>query len=300
MLREINEIQYVYHYTSFEVLFAILEQYRKSNDKDKLMFRASNIFKVNDPSEMQLGYDVIKSYLPEYEKQKTIPSYLKLSEVYEHLEYEKKCIEDYLESIKGNIVKIGNIPYVICFSANEDYLPMWSLYGKRGSGVCLKFNLLDIACYDNQTIKGVVAYETEAGLKSLAEQMPSLYPVLHTIGSSEKISIEDKISNLATLNLSFSPFMKFEDYKYEKEFRLVYFNHYGVDCRQDASTLLLSLPSQEVKPFVNIPIPSCSFGEVILGPSTNAEVMSEILKRELQACGLSINVRKSKIPFQIL
>lgn len=302
MLSKLKKNRYVYHYTSLETLFAILGNYKNKDDKDRLVFRASNIFRVNDPSEMVLGYDVVKSYLNLFEIEKNIPEHLRLSEVYKDKEYENKCKDDYLNKIKRNIIDIGSVPYVISFSGKRDYLPMWSMYGNQGKGVCLKFDVYDII--NNMIfplISGFVSYDKKTSYKSLNEIMPTLYDwYLNSWRKNEKKpTIDDKIFELSIICFSVSPFIKYKDYKYENEYRMVHNMHYGPDVNELLSKRLLSLPVQDIKPYVEIPIYAYSLKEILMGPCIDKQIMKEIIKREVESCKLKVRIGHSEVPFRI-
>lgn len=305
MVSELIQNRYVYHYTSLETLFAILGNYRKKEDKESLVFRASNIFRVNDPSEMKPGYGIVKKFLCHYEEEMKIPQELRLSEVYKNKIYEDKCIDDYYSTIRRNTIEVGSVPYVISFSCKRDYLPMWSMYANQGKGICLKFDVYEII---NNWIEdpleiGFVSYDGKSGFKSLNDIIPFYYDVClkSWIRNEEKPTIEDKISELSTLCFSVSPFIKYKDYKYEKEFRMVYSKHYGIDIETflDKKQLLLSLPVHEIAPYVEVPIYVHSLKEVMLGPCTDGPILKDVVKRELDSCGLSVRISYSKVPFRI-
>ncbi len=302
MLEEINHIRYVYHYTSLETLFAILENYRKSKDKKGLVFRASNIFKVNDPTEMKRGYEVVKTLLPQYEIKRVTPEIMRLSEVYQTEEWEKQCKEDYFESVCGTNIEIGTVPYVISFSAKKDYLPMWSLYGNRGKGVCLKFDIEKLIGQEHVRI-GFVAYNMNTIHRSFKENISFLYDLIMRpyISEGKPLTIEKKISELSTICFDISPFIKYKDYQYEKEFRLVGYKNYGIIDSNDFSIdPMLLYPSKiEVDPYIEIPIPACSLTGIILGPCMDVKVMRHVIKNEIHSCNLKMRVSKSNIPFRL-
>lgn len=304
MLSKLRNNKYVYHYTSLETLFAILGNYRKNEDKDGLVLRASNIFRVNDPSEMKPGYSIVKTFLPYYEEKQNVPKELRLSEVYKDKANEGRCIDDYYNKIKGNTIEMGSIPYVISFSCKRDYLPMWSMYGNQGKGICLKFDVYEIIDKNNYPLEmDFVSYDNKTGNMSLNEIVPNLYNwYINSWSKKEKKpTIEDKTSELSTICSLVSPFIKYKDYKYEKEFRMVYSKHYGVDMATflDKKKLLLSLPVHEILSYVEIPIIAHSLKEVILGPCTNGAILKDVVKRELDSCGLRVRISKSKVPFRI-
>ena len=123
------ENEYVYHYTSAQTLYHLLNAKRlsaegkdsqaldeKNSDEQRvslpcenLAFLATDIAALNDRTE----YKEITNLISEVGKTETI-----------------KLMD---ETLKG-------IPFVISFSTLPDWLPMWLNYADDGRGVCLKFN----------------------------------------------------------------------------------------------------------------------------------------------------------------
>lgn len=108
----------IYHYTSIEVLFKILDQVYvdKSNPDDWNLFvtlRATHASFLNDLSEGQLLPNVLKKIGVD------------LSNLY---------VADLLKGY----------PYVISFSKNADSLSMWRTYGREGSGVAIGFDEFEL------------------------------------------------------------------------------------------------------------------------------------------------------------
>lgn len=299
MLEELNHIRYVYHYTSLETLLAILDNYRKDKKKNSLTFRASNIYKVNDPKEMEAGYDIVKEYLKEYEMAH-IPKAYWLHEIANINEYEAKCKKDYFVGNKEFLTESGIIPFIISFSGKRDYLPMWSLYGKTGLGVCLKFDVLRIieAGYDGQI--GFVTYDNKTGLKMMKESFSECYNwyLDEYRDKSDILTIDKKVHEIGNLCLYVSPFVKYRDYKYEKEFRLTCYKHYGNEIKKSLNELIFP-KSFPVDKYVEVPIPINSFKEVMLGPSMDKSIMTHIVKKELEECNIKVRVSESKIPFRL-
>lgn len=297
MVKELKHTRYVYHYTSLEALFAILENYRKDINKDDLVFRASNIYKVNDPKEMEAGYSVVKSFLQRYEKE-NVPELFWLYDIANNKENEQKCKNDYIHQ-EDYIVGTGIIPYTVSFSSRRDYLPMWSLYGKTGKGVCLKFDAYKIIKDNTKMQVGFVAYDNKSCLRSMKEIIPQLYQwyMNDYKDKLEKLSNEKKLQELATMCLSASPYIKYKDYQYEKEFRLTYLKHYG-NINKKISFSDFSM-GYKVEPYVKVPISVCALKEIIMGPSMDGDTMKNVIKSEMDICNIQVRVSKSKVPFRI-
>jgi len=301
MVEGLKHTRYVYHYTSIDTLFAILERYRRDKKTGELVFRASNIYKLNDPKEMEAGYDIVKAFLREYEK-KEIPKEYWLHEIACNRAYEIKCKEDYLVKTKSYIIGTGIVPYTISFSARRDYLPMWSLYGKAGKGVCLKFDAYEMIKNDIKRQIGFVAYNSQAGKLAMKEVIPQMYKWYIDAYKDKlsELSIEKKLRELATICLSASPYIKYKDYKYEKEFRLTHYKDYGLDNINTGFSILdFQQPVNEISSYIEIPISATSLKEIIMGPSMDKDIMEDIIKRVIKTCQLSARVTKSKVPFKI-
>lgn len=286
--KKLLQTKYVYHYTSFETIFALLYGYHLNGDN--LLFHASNIYKVNDPNEMIVGFDMIKEILINIEEVKQVAVEKKLSEVYNDEEYVSKCKEDYLYGKGLNETNNGIIPYIISFTKHGDYLPMWSLYGAQGKGVCLKMDTSVLIDSDLANSFHNVHYDK--GSLVLIEQdvslMYDLYLRQHT--DENTLSIETKIFELATIYLAVAPYFKHKDYKYEAEYRMVYNKCYSLPHKIierpciDAKT--------KIEPFVNIAIPINALKGILIGPDANYDVMSHILSLELKDCGINPHIIK--------
>lgn len=294
---------YVYHYTSFETLFALLESSKKYKAYGKcLHFRASNIYKMNDPKEMEAGFEAVKQLLRKYESERSIPKGMRLSEIYNDEVNENACKEDYMKGKEKYAIVCGHIPFSISFSARGDYLPMWSLYGQNMKGVCLKFNTSELQEHvstlgSDYTLEKVV-YSVEKGTRTLESLIEFSYDT-HLDGkrSEPKSMIDDKIGELADLCLIVSPFYKYLDYEYEQEVRLAYTKCYPTKC--DFNNPFMGLEHHVIEPFVKIPIPVNCLKEIIIGPDANYEVMKHILELELENCGINPSiVKQSRIAYR--
>lgn len=301
MVEELKHTRYVYHYTSIDTLFAILEHYRKDKKKEGLVFRASNIYKLNDTKEMEAGYNIVKSFLCEYEK-KEIPEVYWLYDISNSKDNERICKEDYILGKKNYIIGTGIVPYSVSFSARRDYLPMWSLYGKTGKGVCLKFDVYKMINDNLNGQVGFVAYNMRSSMRTMKEVIPQMYKWYMDDYKNKlsELSIENKLKALATICLSVSPYVKYRDYQYEKEFRLTFYQNYGMrDIISAHSILDFQQSVSEISSYLEIPISADSFKEVIMGPSMDKDTMKDIIMKEIRSCNLEVRVSESKIPFQI-
>ena len=302
MISDLVRSPYIYHYTNVEALFAILGGYRNPKDKkpDYLNFWAWNIFNMNDKTEMEVGYDYIKDYLPQYEEHEGIPKEKRLSEVYENTEDEKTCKEDFLKYKNQESIDVGVVPYVICFTKKRDFLPMWTLYGNMGKGVCLKFDvnrLLDGLLTnrgERATFIGSVAYDPETALTTLDEMIPLAYCLLT---SSSYSNTKNKPHQLAELCYCLSPFFKSKDFEYEQEARIVINVLCGFDEKPLKAPFKYPSPQSTIEPHVDFPICPSALNEVIIGPNAHSKVLEHIIDLEKRDCKLSFDITYSEIPF---
>ena len=285
---KLSKTKYLYHYTSFETLFAILDNFRRNGT---LIMRASNVYNVNDPSEMEKGYDVLKKHIRHYEDEKDIPESLRLSEVFDNEQYEKACKEDYLNGKDKDLISIGIIPYIMCFTMRRDFLPMWSLYGAKGKGVCIKMDASDLMKQPN-VIKGFITYSDRYTEGGFWQSLSYMYNMYKRDFSRKVVTIGEKTRELATICIAVAPFVKHKDYQYEKEFRIV---SYTPPIDND----VIILPLRKIKPYIEIPLSIESIKEIIIGPDANYEVMRYVLGNMLTECGLNSQmISRSKISFK--
>lgn len=277
-----DKIQYVYHYTSVQTLFHLLNAKRLSgegkenNGHDKelsdgqimtldcknLSFLASDIAALNDRTE----YREITNLISEVGKAETI-----------------RLMD---ETLKG-------IPFVISFSTLPDWLPMWLNYADDGRGVCLKFNkealernLIKDHQQNPEWIRaGLCQYEKTKEFENLYERVKE--------DNRNGVFTETIIENLQLYNeFSFqSAFLKDKSFKPESEWRLVIF-----------STNYLFYPKNNgwiARTRVNIPI-NC-MEEIKLGPCTrelDKLFVERIVNLVLPPNGFPIHVSYSNHPYR--
>lgn len=273
-----------YHYTSLDTFLAILQGIDYKNEEPVLHLRASRIDKVNDPTEMTIDKRTFLSIVQHYEdkdKNKIDPC-LRISRRIECMDDEK-----FNELIKNE--RSDHLPYIISLSKYEDFLPMWSLYGDKGRGVCLGFSMLDI-CKKSVLFQKLinpyapvliddVCYRDYEKSKTVLRAIDLNYP------KTAKDDIEDSIANMY---LAASPFIKHPSYEYENEFRISIFNF----VKDEWGTMYDS------KTYIDYYIPINSLKTVTLGAKLCSSVISELLGDYFSKHGLQIEIQKSRIPFR--
>ena len=129
------EISNVYHYTSLETFFKLLDGIQDDN----FIMYASRISDLNDSSELKYGFRKIWKLLPYLEDMIGVKNEYRLSKLPEK---DNSISEEvFLKELIKNVIASRYAPFVLSFSEHKDYLPMWSLYGSHGNGVALGFKM---------------------------------------------------------------------------------------------------------------------------------------------------------------
>lgn len=269
-----------YHYTSLDTFLTILHGIDYKNGEPILHLRASRIDTVNDPTEMTIDKNKFLSIVRHYEENKN-PN-LRISNKIESMDDEK-----FHELTKNE--RSDHLPYIICFSQNEDFLPMWSLYGDKGRGVCLDFSMPDILTKSilfqkslypyAPIISGDVCYHTDEISDAILRAIELNYP--KTEGN-----IEDSIANMY---LAASPFIKDSSYEYENEFRICVFNFVKKE---------IGIMYDSEKTYIDYYIPVCFLKTVTLGAKLCSSTTSELLGDYFTKKKLQIEIKESQIPFR--
>lgn len=277
---------FVYHYTKMETLFAILEGYRQNKEKGFLSFRANSIYYLNDPREMMLGFDAVKKFLPEYEKETNCNMYL--SEVYLDSDNENLCRKECIERPVDSTIEKGSVPYSSSFSTKEDFLPMWKMYGGDLKGVCLKFDLVKLVGPLPEPFQfGFVSYDGDEDDSYLKEIFSNIYD--WESKHYKSMIISEKIEELSLLCACISPFVKSADWAYEQEFRIVYNIAYGLpkDRKSFEDQIRHGIKKTKIYPYILYSICPNALEEIIIGPYADYNTYEHILRNELKECLLN-------------
>ena len=282
----LNKLVMYYHYTSLGTFLAILHgiDYNSGESVLKeigpiLHLHASRIDTVNDPTEMTIDKSAFLSIVRHYEENKN-PKF-RISNRIESMDDEK-----FLELIKNE--RSDYLPYIVCFSQNEDFLPMWSLYGDKGRGICLGFSK-DIQYYVkggynkdlSLPMEGDVYYRNYPHAKSASTYLDLFYNII--IKKADE-PIEDTI---AMTFLCASPFLKHKSYEYENEYRISIYKKNELKNLYDNKDECI---------YYDIPV---SFLKTItLGTKLPFGTTSELFYDYFSKKGLHIEIKKSQIPFR--
>lgn len=116
----------VYHYTSQDVLCKLFSSLKEEeiNKNSCLDFWATSIMYLNDETEYSFFENKLRHDLEIYME--------------EHHPAEKGLLRNFPHLFLRDIFIP---PSIISLSENNDYLPMWKMYGNNAKGVCIGFSL---------------------------------------------------------------------------------------------------------------------------------------------------------------
>lgn len=282
----------IYHYTTLQTANSILNNYRQSEDKDNIVFWASSIYMMNDPTEMQYGWDVLIETLCGYEDANDVPADIRLSNFMKETEKSpfSKVFEEHFYNEDKTV-------FVISFSKEKDYLPMWSTYGENGNGICLCFdekffhtkNEMMIVFPALSTLYLGQSNNDESTMKALGE----------IIGQEYKFYLEgtksflEKTQTIGTMIPIVSACIKDSAFAYENEKRVVAMPH-----NINESICFRTSVKGNLVPFVKIPIPIKSLKEIIVGPGIQTENVKRGLQLFLHSCEVKIPLSLSCVPYR--
>ena len=118
-LSEVDKGELLYHYTNVEALFNGILVNNPSSDKNAISLFATDSEYLNDTNEIHYGNLQIDAMISD------------------------PFAEEFI--VTKDVKKYEDIQhFVTSFSRAKDILPMWATYGKRGSGIALGFDSMEL------------------------------------------------------------------------------------------------------------------------------------------------------------
>lgn len=261
-----GDVKTLYQYTHWDALFHGIVDGGREKDKE-VCIRATNCRYLNDPKEVLLGKQLADEIL-------------------------KKAVDD--ASLKSSI-KMEEY-FVSSFSEKKDYLPMWSMYGKGGTGLSVGFDV-DLLKKNKPTAFGRCLYCSEFFLKGFREANENNTVTSPTASQMEELSEQDseKIVNhsyylLLTSLQKVLTLSKTPEYTYEGEVRI---------CVKSAKDVKYRNTGKLIVPYIDMFFPKEIIKEIIVGPTNEGERAIESLKDWLNSCSFGhVNVIPSKVPYR--
>ena len=253
----------LYHYTSLDAFHKImtgnLTVPNNKNEKEYMVMHATHIRYMNDMME----YVYFKNLL------------------WEAVKGDRDIPESKFETYMKRLCFIPD-PYVLSFSENCEFLPMWQMYANNATGLMLEFNKENL----------------EKAFPSLSRclyekciDVESAKDLTTTIRCNSAISAIFDLYNIrGRMSLYKAP-----DYKYENEWRIC--------CHSDKCHTKIS--NGMIKPYTEIAIPIDCLERVVIGPcATNKEQIEYAIqtllkakksKKDIAICTSSINSYRNNI-----
>lgn len=290
----------VYHYTSIKAFLRMLDVIKNN----QFTFYASRIYELNDTSELFYGFKQIWEWLPQIEKRLSVnDNKYKLSRIGEWTDdkksYPTKIIAEELKNSKIN-------PFVISFSNNKDLLPMWSMYGDKGKGVALGFEIQLDFKEDNSSFLDLTAWDDIFSLKVSYGNYTLKDPALRYVSIMysryyDKVKGHNDIEKIRNCQLDLideiaftsAVLLKHPSFNFEKESRIFYnTNHLDrIKFRINSKGNLI--------PFIEAPIPLSFFKRIVVGPCCDYIQLEKTLYLKFKQIGINdIKIEKSKVPYR--
>ena len=243
----------LYHYTSLDVLFSILNNVKYTDEQQKipesLTLQATRVDFFNDPTEYEFLGSCIISAMKRYED--------------DNPDLREK-ITDFIYSTPWGLYVFDAKPYLVSFSELEDSLSMWRFYGNNGRGIAIGLdrtilqNHLNTRSHfslckcDYFTREEVIAqFATEEIYNKVIELQPDEYDgKFWTAFPPDSALINNREARLR---------IKHKSYADECEWRLVFD---GITKQN------FKVRSTVIVPYVNIEIPIEALRRIIVGPCT--------------------------------
>ena len=309
-------MEMVYHYTTMDSLLKIIEGIKVRSRNKYFVFRATNIFFLNDPQEFIYGQQVLMETLREIEYDKPVYDNLCLSTFFSR--FPQKSEDEWLVEFSNAIQNQNASPYVISFSRNNDSLPMWLNYGEGGRGVCLAFTeyrskVLSKSSNPKSINEAVVniydslgTYDVHYGKKDVDEKDNILkknldYMYDYYLKKVKTISKEDLFElqkgMLWGLSIVHAPYIKSKDYEGEREVRLSK-TIYGNKKKYPNKINFRCNSKGHIVPYIEIEIPVKQLSFVRIGPLANKDLAIKAIEMMKKKYNLEFNIKCSDIKYR--
>ena len=291
----------VYHYTSLDTFMKIMDGVKGN----KFIFHGSDIFSMNDPTEFYHGYKKLWNLLPQIENDlyykirnqqieididiKVLDEKYKLSEVWKRYNYSTQ--HEWLVTHFKEMRESHRTPFVVSFSCQRDFLPMWSSYGDNGHGIALG---IDVQAYYIKKKQG--NGETWFDFSNYNEEdMHSL------LVSYDKISLHHPLIYYMRLSINL----------YLKELSEMIGNRGQIEVLQKraldnifnySSALKYKInANKDVIPYIEVEMPVAKLKEIVIGPCCDYTSVKQMLETRFKQLEISMPekaISKSGIPFR--
>lgn len=279
----------LYHYTKPEKLLSILESGT---------IRFSNALFLNDKEEVTYSYKLIVNLINEM---KALNPEL-FSKIKEHFYNKYKNIVDGDDSFHNKYEY-----YTISFSTDNDNLTLWNNYSKGQSytgyniGFCKKDLIADMEKQGFQSVYGNIIYDRKSQLtilKLIFEKWNKEFEKLLSKKRNSKNTDKqlDILFELIDILSVISLFFKNPHFKDEKEYRIIFINHYRPDSFKQ--TKIFEKNGLFV-PYIEYKFRKRSVDSINIGPTLEENIFYTSTCRMLYNFGYQKKtINRSKIPLR--
>lgn len=204
--------------------------------------------------------------------------------------FEKRNFFEWISLTRGE-------PYLLSFSEHPDDLSMWRGYGKDGTGLSIGFDLNMLKQYEKETDNILVIkcdYVHDRVISDLSKYWDKEYKNFIIYEDRNQVGLNDSGSLILSIpNLCFQT--KSKSYLMEKEWRLCK-NEY------DEKNVKFFVKGNLIVPFVEYQFDRSIIKKIIIGPSSNIELVEKALGLFLKKINYYHEglVEKSKISYRQL
>ena len=272
------------HYTTMEGLVGLLNSGTLCEGKMMLKMWATNIYALNDPTELLHGYDIIQEWLPKIESELNVNDEDRLSNIWKNYATGEKPDSYYNNLLKESLYNQEYSAYILSFSRKKDDLAMLRMYSQNATGVCIVMssgmiqetcNLYDV-CYDDNFEK--IIFTPFEMFKTVYKQYLDR---LREKQLNNKEKFKFMLNHLVTYIMLIAPYIKRSDYSYEEEIRFAkpYKITDDIKFRTNRNGNLI--------PYIEVNIPFKAIKKIIIGPCANYNVSQYVIEQKLKSMGIS-------------
>lgn len=296
-----------YHYTSLSSFMAILDGVKDGN----ILFHASDVYYMNDPTEIEYGLNEISKCFADIEK----TLHLNITEYQLSKLWDKDpriTPDEWRHIFYERSKKYSRHPYIVSYSHCRESLPMWRMYGDNGKGVSLGFDVRiyleeipeinGIRQIDMTDVDFKKPYSIDVEYGSVPNNSHPYYFAyalyrqywLSVKGEKDREKILDRqLETISEMLHKAAPFVKHDAYKYEKESRII------ADAKGIDDVKYKSSSSGQVIPYIEIKLPLSDLKEVIVGPCCDYDLTENIIRNRLMQLGIEdVTITKSDVPYR--
>ena len=273
----------LYHYTTCESLFGMLQGY--SEDNPNFTMWATHYAFMNDSSEYEFGKRVCKEAMQIYENRNGITG--------------ERSFFTYLPD-DATKMWTEQEPYIISLSEDDSSAAMWSMYADGGKGVVIILEAKSpmLRKFEDETPSYRKPSKCHYCEKSTDLIDDNYVPLLHKIFEIQKNDPNShSITRPIDAYLGLPPTIKHKAFEYEKEHRFVFMN------RNDKYEIKHRSRNGKIVPYIEEKIPSSRIKGIIVGPRADFEQVKLSLQMFFKSKGgdltrLCDKIYQSDIPFR--